>query len=104
MKKILTLLLSSFLTSVVSAQHVAGFQAQEARDLIQVCNSFTYLDLYGSDASIIPADTKKFILPSPWVWIINFRFTSIQLQKKELSTSAVPLIKNPVGWKICIHL
>lgn len=38
----------------LSAQHTAGFDAKEARDLIQICNSFTYLDLEGSDEAMIP--------------------------------------------------
>ncbi|MNK52457.1 Lipase (class 3) [compost metagenome] len=38
----------------VRAQHSPGFNANEARDLIQICNSFSYLDLEGSDEQIIP--------------------------------------------------
>ncbi len=55
------LLLSAFLflSLAVSAQHTAGFDAQEARNLIQICNSFGYLELYGSDEAIIPNDYSK---------------------------------------------
>lgn len=50
----------AFLCSVsLNAQHVAGFQANEALDLIKVCNSYTYLELYGSDAAIIPAGYQR---------------------------------------------
>ncbi len=48
-----------FLFLNVHAQHTPGFDAKEARDLIQLCNSFTYLDLEGSDEAIIPADYKR---------------------------------------------
>ena len=46
------------------AQHSAGFDAKEARDLIQICNSFTYLDLEGSDEKIIPGEYTR-IYTSP---------------------------------------
>ncbi len=54
----------------VSAQHTAGFDAKEARDLIQICNSFTYLDLYESDEAIIPPDYSR-IYTSPEVGMDN---------------------------------
>jgi hypothetical protein len=41
------------------AQHSPGFDAKEARDLIQICNSFTYLELEGSDAAIIPEEYQR---------------------------------------------
>ncbi len=47
-----------------NAQHSAGFDAKEARDLIQICNSFTYLDLEGSDETIIPMEYVR-IYTSP---------------------------------------
>jgi len=43
----------------VKAQLQPGFEKNEVRDLIQLCNSFTYLDLYGSDDEIIPKNYKK---------------------------------------------
>ena len=36
-----------------------GFDKTEARDMIAICNSFTFLDLYQSDAAIIPAGYDK---------------------------------------------
>ncbi|MFT5183187.1 MAG: triacylglycerol lipase [Flavobacteriales bacterium] len=42
-----------------SAQIKAGFDIVEARDLLAICNSFTFLELYGSDESILPAGFKK---------------------------------------------
>lgn len=38
----------------------SGFDANEARDLIQICNSFSYIDLHGSDSEILPKNYKKF--------------------------------------------
>lgn len=46
-------------------QHSSGFDAKEARDLIQICNSFTYLDLYDSDDAIIPKEyTRVYTSPA----------------------------------------
>jgi hypothetical protein len=54
---ILTLLL---LVSVSSfAQIEPGFQKEEARDMIAICNSFTFLELFDSDEIIIPQGYKK---------------------------------------------
>lgn len=47
------LLISAF---NAGAQHSQGFHANEARDLIQICNSFSYIDLEGSDEPIIPKE------------------------------------------------
>lgn len=46
------------------AQHAPGFDAKEARDFIQICNSFTYLELEGSDLAIIPTEYTR-IYTSP---------------------------------------
>lgn len=48
-----------FVSLQVSAQLKNGFEPSEARDMIALCNSFTFLDLYNSDAAIIPAGYKK---------------------------------------------
>ncbi len=48
-----------FLPSIAFAQLSNGFNKQEARDMVMVCNSFTFLDLYASDAEIIPAGYIK---------------------------------------------
>ena len=52
-----TILLIGFvgLFGIISrAQLSSGFEPAEARDMIALCNSFTFLDLYGSDEEIIP--------------------------------------------------
>lgn len=41
------------------AQLKEGFNKEEVRDMIAICNSFSFLDLYASDAEIIPASYKK---------------------------------------------
>ena len=43
------------------AQLQPGFEPEEVRDLIAICNSYTFLDLYEADSAIIPTGyTKKF--------------------------------------------
>lgn len=41
------------------AQLTPGFNRNEARDMIAICNSFTFIELYNSDAAIIPREYKK---------------------------------------------
>ena len=53
---IFCLLLSSLM---VVAKPDPGFIRSEAREMIAVCNSFTFLDLYQNDAEIIPAGYEK---------------------------------------------
>ena len=83
----INLLFSSVLPyAQASAQLHPGFNPKEAKDLILLCNSFTYLELYGSDSAVIPESCQK-IYTSPsygmdnkfqvyiqnGVGIINFR-------------------------------
>lgn len=42
-----------------SSQIKGGFDAEEARDMIQICNSFGYLDLYKDDTAILPPGYQK---------------------------------------------
>lgn len=43
----------------------SGFEASEARDMIQICNSFGYLDLYKKDSDILPSGyTKTYTSPA----------------------------------------
>ncbi len=63
MKRILTLYLI-FSIHFSFAQFKTGFNPQEVKDMIQICNSFTYIDLYGSDEAIIPSGyTKTYTSP-----------------------------------------
>jgi len=63
-----------------------GFDPDEARSLIAICNSYTFLDLYGADSLIIPKDYRKVftsevmgldnvfqVYESDSVGVINFR-------------------------------
>ncbi|UXP31662.1 hypothetical protein N6H18_15035 [Reichenbachiella agarivorans] len=43
----------------LSAQIQSGFSPKEARDMIALSNSFTFLDLYDDDSDIIPVGYKK---------------------------------------------
>jgi hypothetical protein len=57
--KLFVLAVSSLFALNSNAQFKSGFEAAEARDLIQICNSFGYIDLYGKDADILPSGYKK---------------------------------------------
>lgn len=48
-----------YLCSHSYAQLKSGFDAEEAKKMIQICNSFGYIDLYGSDADILPQGLWK---------------------------------------------
>lgn len=79
------LLISTLLvSSTVFGQHQAGFQAQEARDLIRICNSFSYLELYGSDQAIIPVEYQR-VYTSP-TWGMDNKF---QVYVNQNNTKAV---------------
>ena len=63
--RIILLSLFSTISLLLTAQLQAGFDAVEAREMIQLCNSYTYLDLYGSDKEIIPEGyVKEYTSPS----------------------------------------
>ena len=66
------------------AQHLPGFDAKEARDFIQICNSFTYLDLEGSDQAILPEEYTR-IYTSPAFGMDNL----FQVYINESKTKAV---------------
>lgn len=72
--------------SSLSAQQFTGFDPLEARNTLAVCNSYTFLDLYGADSQIIPnsyrrvftsevkgLDNKFQVYESGKKGIINFR-------------------------------
>ena len=59
MKFYISLLLVLFFNQTPFAQLQKGFNAQEAKEMIMVCNSFTYLDLYRDDEEIIPIGYSK---------------------------------------------
>ncbi len=54
----------------LQAQMKSGFEPTEARDMIQLCNSFGYLDLYGSDTEILPVGYEK-VYTSPSLGMDN---------------------------------
>ncbi|MFN3403779.1 MAG: lipase family protein [Cytophagaceae bacterium] len=58
MKKTVVIIFLS-LSIQTFAQLKSGFIKEEARDMIALCNSFTFLDLYKSDSEIIPKNYKK---------------------------------------------
>ncbi len=43
----------------LSAQDFKGFNPLEARSTLALCNSYTFLELYGSDTKIIPKDYRR---------------------------------------------
>lgn len=60
-----------FLISSTSfAQLREGFNPDEVKDLISMCNSYTFQNLYGSDAAIAPKSYKK-VFTSPVIGMDN---------------------------------
>ena len=59
----------SFATAI-QTELKSGFSAVEAKEMIQLCNSYTYIELYGSDEGIIPKGYVK-IYTSPVVGMDN---------------------------------
>jgi hypothetical protein len=59
MKKIFLILFSINISVYSYCQLSAGFQKEEARDMIAICNSFPFIDLYNSDNEILPDGYKK---------------------------------------------
>ena len=48
-----------FFTYSSFAKLETGFDKSEARDMIMICNSFTYLELYQDDEDILPDGYEK---------------------------------------------
>ena len=59
-----------FITHNSFSQLQKGFDAQEAKEMIMLCNSYTYLDLYKDDEEIIPIGFSK-IYSSPSLGMDN---------------------------------
>lgn len=57
--KVLLFGLLFLLSSTTFAQLREGFDPDEVKDLIAMCNSYTFQNLYGSDAAIAPKNYKK---------------------------------------------
>lgn len=58
MKHTLLFILFSYFT-VSAEEFKRGFNASEAKDMIAICNSYTFLDLYHSDSEILPKGYNK---------------------------------------------
>ncbi len=58
MRIVIFILLLNFCSSNF-AQFSEGFEPNEAKLLIALCNSYTFLDLYGSDSLIVPKEYQK---------------------------------------------
>lgn len=66
--KVKTIFLILFVTTLVSlsySQIKPGFDSEEAIDLIRLCNSQTFKDLYGSDEQIIPDNYQLIYASTP---------------------------------------
>lgn len=59
MRKILAFICILLFGQSSYAQIYRGFDPYEVKDMIQLCNSFTYLDLYNDDEAILPEGYKK---------------------------------------------
>lgn len=56
---LITLIISSLVALPSVAQIQSGFQPQEARDMIMLCTTHTFIDLYGSDEKMIPTGYER---------------------------------------------
>lgn len=54
-----TLILLTVFNTLCFSQVKPGFDKREVRDMIAICNSFTFLDIYNTDVTIIPKGYKK---------------------------------------------
>lgn len=68
--KLFSILVSLSISLSSQAQFKSGFNATEAKDMIQICNSFLYLELYGSDREILPKGYQK-VYTSPVLGMDN---------------------------------
>ncbi len=68
--KFFLFLLFIFVINFSQAQLHGGFNSEEAKEMIQLCNSFTYLELFNSDKDIIPKGYTK-IYTSPVLGMDN---------------------------------
>ena len=59
MKLFIAFAFTLFFTTLSFSQLQKGFDPQEAKEMIMVCNSFTYLELYRDDEEIIPIGYTK---------------------------------------------
>ncbi len=80
----LTLIL--FLNSPIHAQFSEGFNKKEAKDMIAICNSFSFIKTINSDKSIIPKGYKKIYesgsvgLDNKWQLWSNNKYAIINLR------------------------
>ncbi len=59
MRSIFLLALFSFFYQPIEAQSLNKFDKKECKEMLAICNSFTFLDLYGTDSVIIPKGYVK---------------------------------------------
>jgi len=57
--RVVVLILLLNLSNAAFAQLSEGFDPFEAKSLIALCNSYTFLELYGSDSLIVPKEFRK---------------------------------------------
>ena len=57
--RVILIFLSTICSIHTFAQLAEGFNKQEARDMIAICNSFTFIDLYNNDSTIVPVEYEK---------------------------------------------
>lgn len=94
MKTVLFILLFGLCSSSFAQLH-EGFIPEEAKSLIAICNSYTFLKLYGSDTEILPSNYKKVytsevigldnvfqVYKGDGVGVINFRGSTDKFSSK----------------------
>lgn len=90
--KVLVVLFIILKSSIIFAQKAQKFNAKEAADMIALCNSYTYQELYGDDAEIIPEGYLRYYQSEPvgmdnmyqiyikdTIGVVNFRGSTAEL-------------------------
>ncbi|PSR04990.1 MAG: hypothetical protein BRD50_02285 [Bacteroidetes bacterium SW_11_45_7] len=96
------LILPGLLISITShSQITTNFNPERAKDMAELCNSFTHLDLYGDDKSVIPKGYKK-TFTSDDIGMDN----KFQVYKKKNDIGVIHIrgsTKNPKSWMANIN-
>ena len=85
-KIVLGFLLVTLLSVSTFAQFKEGFDKREAMDMIAICNSFTFQEVFGDDKAIIPKSYKKVYeseaigLDNKWQLLQNDKYAVINVR------------------------
>ena len=99
-KTVLVFLIAISLSASSLAQFKEGFNEREAMDMIAICNSFTFQDVFGDDKAILPKSYKKIYesesigLDNKWQLLENDNYAVINIRGSTAS---------PLSWLANIY-